>query len=577
MRRPLISALRLLLILGALSLAIASVALSTSGTTATSIPLAEPTAAAPIPSTQGGGFYIADTRNDLVLKVDAAGFITTMAGDGTPGSGGDGGPATKAQLATPTDAVPTADGGILITDSRLFSSTGTPRIRRVSPSGTITTVAGGASEAEAESCSGHTDKFGDGCQATKALLSIPTAAVPVAGGGFLIAEFGFDDVRQVDASGVITRVAGSDVSNPTLCPAHTDELGDGCPAVGAPGHGALLQGPTAAIPFNIEGAAVTTPGTGFLITEEQGCRVRYVNGSGVITTVAGITSPSNSCRENGEAAPPVTGTATALRLELPTDARPTSEAGVFLIADGHSCSVYRVNMTTNKYTRLSSDPTCAATEGLGTTAAIPDASGGSLVSNATASLIYHATVEGVETVVAGGGTGGSRPPDGTPNGAGTTTTTTTTPTAPAAGVTPSPPSTTPPKSSPPSCRITSRSGAIPLSTHKRTKGSKLAPQPKDTLAVAFVCNQAARVTLRGAITELIKHSGKTTKKKLAIGPRVVNVHANVSFSTTLLVPTSALKTLKHGVAESAALALAASNAQGASNTTAKIAKLSTRR
>ncbi len=354
--RPLTSALRLLVLLGALSLAVVSVALSSGGTSATSVPLAEPTAAAPIPAAQGGGFYIADMRNNLVLKVDAGGFITTIAGSGTVGSSGDGGPATKAQLSSPTDAVPTADGGVLIAESNLFAGTeGGARVRRVSASGTIATVAGGASSAEASSCPGHTDGVGDGCQATQAILSAPTAAVPLAGGGFLIADWGGNDVREVSPSGVITRVAGSDVSNPTLCPAHTDELGDGCPAVGGPGHGALMQAPTAAIPFNIDGAAVSTPGTGFLVTEEQGCRVRYVNGEGIISTVAGITNTNNSvsCRKNGEAVP-ATGEASKLKLELPTDARPTAEEGVFLIADGHSCSVYRVNMKTNTYATLSS-------------------------------------------------------------------------------------------------------------------------------------------------------------------------------------------------------------------------------
>jgi hypothetical protein len=299
-----------------------------------------------------------------------------------------------------------------------------------------------------------------------------------------------------------------------------------------------------------------------------------VNGSGVISTVAGIATATNSCREAGEAAPPATGTATALKLELPTDARPTAEAGVFLIADGQSCTIYSVNMTTNKYTTFAQDPGCSAHtgSGFGTSAAIPAAAGGAIVADSNSSLVDSLSSAGALSVVAGGGTAG-RPPDGTPGGTATTTTTSTT-TTPTTTVTPVPQGATTPA---PSCRFTARSGVIPLTTHKRKKGSKTAPQPKSTLAVTFVCDQGARVRLAGSITEVLGRGRKTTRKSFALSPRSLIVSANGANATTLLVPAAALNALRHKASGSATVTLTAANAAGASTASTKIARLSTQK
>ena len=84
----------------------------------------------------GGGFLIPDTDNHRVRRVDANGTITTVAGTGTPGFSGDGGAAVDAQLRRPFGVAPTADGGFLVVD------VGNQRIRRVSRAGAIATVAG---------------------------------------------------------------------------------------------------------------------------------------------------------------------------------------------------------------------------------------------------------------------------------------------------------------------------------------------------------------------------------------------------------------------------------------------------
>ena len=84
--------------------------------------LASPTSATPTP---GGGFLLADYGNHRIRKVTPRGKIRTVAGNGTDGFSGDGGPARQAQLASPAQAIPMPDGGFLIAD--FFNN----RIRRV--------------------------------------------------------------------------------------------------------------------------------------------------------------------------------------------------------------------------------------------------------------------------------------------------------------------------------------------------------------------------------------------------------------------------------------------------------------
>src|SRR5439155_476330 len=132
-----------------------------------------------------GGFLIADTGNHAIRRVSPAGTITRVAGTlTTPGSTGDGGPATAAKLNAPTGVAATADGGFLIADN------GNAAIRRVSPAGRITTVAGTLTMA------GST---GDGGPATAAKLVNPVGVAATADGGFLIADYNTQSIRFVDA------------------------------------------------------------------------------------------------------------------------------------------------------------------------------------------------------------------------------------------------------------------------------------------------------------------------------------------------------------------------------------------
>lgn len=143
-----------------------------------------------------GNIYIADTYNNRIRKV-SNGIITTVAGNGSPGFSGDGGPATGASLYEPVGVAVDASGNLYIADSA------NNRIRKVS-SGTITTVAGNGKAAFA----------GDGGLATAASLSYPAQVAVDSAGNLYIADQNNNRVREVLASppavGVV--VAGDSLS-----------------------------------------------------------------------------------------------------------------------------------------------------------------------------------------------------------------------------------------------------------------------------------------------------------------------------------------------------------------------------
>jgi trimeric autotransporter adhesin len=132
-----------------------------------------------------GNLYIADIDDHRVRKVSPGGTITTIAGTGKYGFSGDGGPAAKAMLNHPSGVAVDAKGNVYIVE-------GTPnnRVRKVSPGGKITTFAGtGWLTAPTFS--------GDGGPAIKARLSAPSGVAVDAKGNVYIADMGNRRVRKV--------------------------------------------------------------------------------------------------------------------------------------------------------------------------------------------------------------------------------------------------------------------------------------------------------------------------------------------------------------------------------------------
>jgi len=127
--------------------------------------------------------------------VGTNGIIVTVAGNGTGGYSGDGGPATSAEFYYPTDVAVDASGNLFI------ASLSNNVIRKVGINGIITTMAGNGTQ-------GYS---GDGGPATKAEFSDPWRAAVDASGNLFIADEQNQRIRRVGTNGIITTVAAWDI------------------------------------------------------------------------------------------------------------------------------------------------------------------------------------------------------------------------------------------------------------------------------------------------------------------------------------------------------------------------------
>jgi uncharacterized protein (TIGR03437 family) len=218
-----------------------------------------------------GNIYIADSGHNRIRKV-MNGTITTVVGSGSPiGALGDGGPATTASLASPTGLALDSIGTIYIADS------GHNRIRKVTPDGTITTIAG---------IGPNTSPLGDGGPATSAWLDTPTGVAVDTAGNVYIADCGNNRIRKVTPAGTITTVAGNGIS------AYS---GDGGLAINA--------SISSSFPDNSGNRwlGVALDGAGNLyIADYLNDRVRLVTNDGKINTIAaGLGGPSGIALGSG--------------------------------------------------------------------------------------------------------------------------------------------------------------------------------------------------------------------------------------------------------------------------------------
>lgn len=142
-----------------------------------------------------GAIYIADAADNRIRKIAPDGTIETIAGTGTPGFSGDGGAATAALLSHPYGIATDTHGNLFIADL------GNARVRKISPDGTIQTVAGGGSIAPGAS--------GDGSAATQMKLRQPRNVAVDPDGTLYISDFGANRVFQVSPNGILTTVAGT--------------------------------------------------------------------------------------------------------------------------------------------------------------------------------------------------------------------------------------------------------------------------------------------------------------------------------------------------------------------------------
>jgi hypothetical protein len=145
--------------------------------------------------------YIVDRLNAVIRRVDGkTGIITTLAGTGTKGFSGDGGPAAKAQLREPNDCILDDHDGLLVADVADW------RIRRIDlKTGIITTFAGSGRPANRS----QAKSGGDGGPATKAVLAGSRAVCVDGKGNTYVCEREGNAIRKVDSNGIISTVAGT--------------------------------------------------------------------------------------------------------------------------------------------------------------------------------------------------------------------------------------------------------------------------------------------------------------------------------------------------------------------------------
>jgi trimeric autotransporter adhesin len=249
-----------------------------------------------------GNIYIADSYNNRIrLVTTSTGIISTVAGTGSAGYSGDGGPATSATLNLPYGIAVDTSGNLYIADSANSC------IRIVTKStGIISTVAG----------NGLADYSGDGDQATLATLNYPYGVAVDASGNIFIADTVNNCIRMVTVgTGVISTMAGS------VNPGYS---GDGKQATSA-----ALSSPR----------TVTADASGNIyIADADNNRIRMVTVStGIITTVAGSGSYPGSIGDGGPA--------TSARLSNPNGIT-VDVLGNIYIADSYNNRIRMVTKST---------------------------------------------------------------------------------------------------------------------------------------------------------------------------------------------------------------------------------------
>ena len=312
-----------------------------------------------------GNLFIADFGNRRIRKVNPAGVITTVAGNGTTGFSGDGGAATSASLGGPHGVAADSAGNLFIADGNM------QRIRKVDTSGTITTVAG----------NGTAGFSGDGGPATNASLGSPAGVAVDEAGNLFIFDWGNQRIRKVDPSGIITTVAGGGRSYP----------GDGGPAT------------SARLNFGFSGGVAVDKAGNLFIAESDRHRVRKVDPSGIITTVAG----NGTSGFSGDGGP-----ATSASLRGPRGVAVDGD-GNLLIADAYNDRIRKVDpsgiITTvagNSASGFSGDGGPAANARFDFPQGVAvDGAGNLFIADSQNQRIRKVDPSGIITTVAGGGVG----------------------------------------------------------------------------------------------------------------------------------------------------------------------------
>ncbi|MCS7023845.1 MAG: hypothetical protein NZV14_03505 [Bryobacteraceae bacterium] len=201
-----------------------------------------------------GRAVFADQSNHMVMRLERDGTLRVLAGNGLATFSGDGEPATQASLWSPSSVAYDRQGNLYVADTLNH------RVRRVSPDGIITTVAG----------NGTCGFSGDHGLAGNAVLCLPYTVVVDSAGNVYVNDRGFGRIRRISPSGLITTIAGNGGANVTLSPT-------------VPATQTALGG--------VESLAVSSSGH-LVLAELNANAIRQWDASGNLTLLARMSAPS---------------------------------------------------------------------------------------------------------------------------------------------------------------------------------------------------------------------------------------------------------------------------------------------
>jgi len=314
--------------------------------------------------------YGADAPNNTIRKVTPAGVVSTLAGlRGNPGSAD--GTGSAAQFSIPEGVAVDSGGNIYVAD------TPNQTIRKMTPQGVVTTLAGLAGNTGSNDGAGSAARFRG-----------PIAVAVDSGGNVYVPEWNNCTIRKITPAGVVTTLAG-------LAGSYGSADGTGSAAR----FGNADAGPT--------GVAVDSAGNVY-VADYVNCTIRKVTPAGVVTTLAGLAGNPGSAD----------GTGSAARFYAPTDVAVDSTGNVN-VTDGVNCTIRKITPAgvVTTLAGLAGNPGSA--DGTGSAARFDwprglavDSTGNIYVADQHNSTIRKITPQGVVTTLAGlAGTAGSA--DGT--------------------------------------------------------------------------------------------------------------------------------------------------------------------
>jgi len=258
-----------------------------------------------------GSVYVSDYSGQRVFRLQKNGSLAVVAGTGVFAEGGDGGPATKADLQGPTGMAFDRSGNLYVAD------TWADRVRRIDPSRIIATIAGSGPTTLERATYSNPDPnegfSGDGAPATAARFYAPRGLAFDSHGTLYVADSFNGRVRPISPDGTVTSLNASSLPAPMWLPRYL--------AFDASGNLYVADGAPNALMANVIG----------------GCRIVRVSPAGVITVVAG----TGTCGFSGDGGP-----AAAAQLNNPNGLA-FDAAGNLYVADSNNQRIRRIDRSGN--------------------------------------------------------------------------------------------------------------------------------------------------------------------------------------------------------------------------------------